>query len=63
MMRASISTCGSGRSSVASSCVTVSSRAGRSVMIRVLVRGSICTLPRGDSTALLMSGAAWSALA
>jgi hypothetical protein len=62
-MRASISTCGSARSIVMSSCVTVSSLAARSVMISVLVRASICTFPRGDSTALRMSGAAWSAFA
>jgi hypothetical protein len=62
-MRASISTCGSGRSSVVISSVARVIRSARSVMISVFVRTSVVIDPRWDSTAAVSSGCTWSARA
>ena len=63
MMRASISTCGCGRSSATINSLAACSRSARSRMISVLVRVSICTSPRGESELLVMIGSRSRALA
>ena len=62
-MRASISTCGCALSSTEIKSDAFTTRSGRSVMIRVFVRGSTCTVPRADSTLLVRSACRSSALA
>jgi hypothetical protein len=62
-MRASISTCGCGTSSVAMSASARSMRPGRSVMMTVFVRSSTWTWPRDERIVSLMSVASSFAVA
>ena len=54
-MRASISTCGCGESSVAMSDRAFCSRSGRSLMMMVFVRVSVWIVPRCESTVVASS--------
>jgi hypothetical protein len=62
-MRASISTCGSGLSSVVMRVDAVVRADSRSEMMSVLVRGSNSTVPRVESALLSSSGLMSSAFA